>query len=653
MLWNGLKRLFRPPPEPAADPSPVPSLGLNPYDVLVFPIVEWDFLFQRPQHLSLELSRRGHRVFYFSTRFTPEHYVHDIEAEEVAPSVFVVELPGSIRTPDIYRDIPTETQIASIETGIARLREIYEIGATLSIVDYPFWGPIARGLPNNIVLYDCMDDYASFANSGRPAREMETEIAREADILVCSSSHLHEKLLRSAGREALLIRNGVEADHYATPPPQLAIEPNGRTAGYWGATGEWTDIELLAHAARSLPDVRFVLLGQVQRVDVSSLAALPNVDLRGPVAYQQLPAYAHAFDVCLLPYRVCDYALASDPMKVWEYLSAGKPVVAVRFPEIERFEAYLTLTSTPDEFVAGIRRALSGDEAGSAEARKALARENTWRSRTDALQSAVAPFFPKVSVIVLAHNEQAFTEACLDSLDRFSRYPDLEVIVVDNASTDSTPEFLARWAAGRTYAKWVRSGANTGFSSGNNLGAREASGDYLVFLNNDCYVTDGWVAGMLAHFRADANLGLLGPVTNRSGNESVIDISYADMEQMAVQARRYTRAHRGQRTRPGVLHWFCVMLPRRIWRELGELDEGFGLGMFEDDDYTLRVRAAGYEALCAEDVFIHHHHSASFGRLPKEEYDALFARNRQYFESKWGTWTPPVFRPEVQARCSR
>jgi GT2 family glycosyltransferase len=133
-------------------------------------------------------------------------------------------------------------------------------------------------------------------------------------------------------------------------------------------------------------------------------------------------------------------------------------------------------------------------------------------------------------------------------------------------------------------------------------------------------------------------------VTNRSGNESEIDIEYPDLKRMAVAAREYTRKHRREVTHPGVLHWFCVMLPRRIWEEVGELDEGFGLGLFEDDDYTCRVRAAGYETACAEDVFVHHHQSATLSRLPKEEHDALFERNRIYFESKWGPWRRPTAR---------
>lgn len=618
------------------------------WDVIVFPVVDWDFLFQRPQHLSVALSRRGHRVFYLSTKLEPEYYLHDLEYAEVAPSIWTVHLPGGAQQPNIYQDVPNELQISAMLAGLQRMREIFEIGSTVSLIDYPFWTPVAERLTNNVSLYDCMDDYASFANSGLPARVMEAQAVRNSDIAICSSIHLQQQLFLRTGRLPALIRNGVDFSHYETAPTRLALTPDGRTAGYWGATAEWTDIELLIHAALSLPDVRFVLIGDVMRVDVSRLAALPNVILLGRVPYESLPAYLHAFDVCLLPYRICEYALASDPMKVWEYMSAGKPVVAVRFPEIERLASLITLTSTPEEFVQGIREALSRPDDVRANACRDFARANTWWHRCEELCCVIEPLFPRISVIVLTFNQLSFTKTSLAALERFSNYPNLEVIVVDNGSSDKTPKFLTQWAASRPWAKIRLHPVNSGFAAGNNLGSRAATGEYLIFMNNDCFVTAGWIGDLLAHFRRKPKLGLLGPVTNSSGNESVIPIQYDSMEEMAIKARCYTRLHRGERTQPGVLHWFCVMIPRHVWQQVGELDESFGLGLFEDDDYTLRVRAAGFHAQCAEDVFIHHHHSATFGLLSPEQYDSLFSRNRQLFEQKWGPWIPPVFRKEMQ-----
>jgi len=592
----------------------------------------------------------GARVFYFSNRFIPSLCIYKPELSEVAPNVYWTMLPGSNHPPDIYAEIPSELQAAAIAEGIQRVRDRCNVGAVLSIVDYPFWAPIVRQVPNTVVVYDCMDAYASFANAGRPARELEREVVTGADMVVCSSEHLRNSM-RSYCRASTLVRNGVTVSHFEKRPQSLAFKRRRSTAGYWGATAEWTDIELLIHAARELPDVDFVLIGEVMRIDVSELAALPNVRMIGEVPYRELPAYLHGFDVCILPYRVCEYALASDPMKVWEYMSAGKPVVAVRLPEIERLRELITLTSTRTEFVEGIRRGIAEKDSVLRERRIACARENSWERRAVQLHAAAESYFPKISIIVLCYNQRSFTKACLDSIERFTRYANMETVVVNNGSTDGTATLLARWSSTRPWTRVVTYDSNLGFAAGNNRGARAATGEYLIFLNNDTFVTDGWVGDLLAHFHRHPKLGLLGPITNRSGNESVIPIEYANMEQMAVQARSYTSGHRRKLTKPHVLHWFCVMTPRVVWEQVGELDEAFGIGMFEDDDYTYRVRAAGYEVACAEDVFIHHHHSASFGELSAAAYDELFAKNRTYFESKWGQWQAPVFRKEMQATC--
>ena len=125
-----------------------------PYNVLVFPVIDWHDRFQRPQHLSVQLAKMGARVFYFSNRFIPSLCIYKPEIAEVAPNVYWAMLPGSIHPPDIYADIPSELQVAAIAEGIQRVRDRCKIGAALSIVDYPFWTPVLRQVPNTVVLYE-------------------------------------------------------------------------------------------------------------------------------------------------------------------------------------------------------------------------------------------------------------------------------------------------------------------------------------------------------------------------------------------------------------------------------------------------------------------------------------------------------------------
>jgi GT2 family glycosyltransferase len=91
-------------------------------------------------------------------------------------------------------------------------------------------------------------------------------------------------------------------------------------------------------------------------------------------------------------------------------------------------------------------------------------------------------------------------------------------------------------------------------------------------------------------------------------------------------------------------------MPRDVYQSIGPLDENFGTGFFEDDDYCQRVRQLERRIVCAEDVFVHHELSASFSKMPSKERQELFDRNKTYYESKWGPWQRHAYRPKGQDR---
>jgi len=276
--------------------------------------------------------------------------------------------------------------------------------------------------------------------------------------------------------------------------------------------------------------------------------------------------------------------------------------------------------------------------------RQEFASRQTWRHRATALADAFRTAEePRVSVIVLTYNNLPLTQACLKSLAD-SDYPNLELIVVDNHSTDGSPEWLRTWAEGRPDTRLVLNDTNTGFAGGNNIGLRAATGEYLVILNNDTFVTRGWIRTLLAHFKRNPKLGLLGPVTNNIGNEAKIEIDYASMAEMAVRSQGFTLAHPGRSIRLRTVAFFCVMMRRAVLEEVGELCEEYSRGFFEDDDYCRRVERAGWSIECADDVFVHHHLSASFDALGASAKRELFERNKAIYEAKWGTWEPHAYR---------
>jgi GT2 family glycosyltransferase len=253
---------------------------------------------------------------------------------------------------------------------------------------------------------------------------------------------------------------------------------------------------------------------------------------------------------------------------------------------------------------------------------------------------------PAVSIIVPTFNSLVFTRLCLETLLANTGPPCHEVVVVDNGSSDGTAEYLRALERRNSQVRAVFNDRNHGFARAGNQGLALARGRVLVLLNNDTLVPAGWLTGLLRHLD-DARIGLVGPVSNRAGNEAQVPVPYGTFGGFERFAHDYSTTHAGDSFDIPMLAMFCVALPRAAWERVGPLDEGFGIGLFEDDDYALRVHTAGYRVVCAEDVFVHHFGQASLGHLAATgDYGKLFHHNRRLFEAKWDrAWRPHLLRP--------
>ncbi len=265
-----------------------------------------------------------------------------------------------------------------------------------------------------------------------------------------------------------------------------------------------------------------------------------------------------------------------------------------------------------------------------------LRAERAWALAADLpAPGAVAAAFPKLSVVVVTWNGLDLNRLCLESLIARTEWPNLEILVVDNGSTDGTAELLAELERREPRLRAIRNPENRGFAAACNAGLSAASGDYLVLLNNDTVVTRGWATALVRHLATDPKLGLVGPVTNAIANAAKVDVGYASVADLPAWAAAWTRAHDREAFEIPMLALFCTAMPRRVYEEVGPLDERFGIGLFEDDDYNRRVRDKGYTVRCARDAFVHHWQMASFRRMSQEAYFALYAENKRKYDEKW------------------
>jgi GT2 family glycosyltransferase len=255
-----------------------------------------------------------------------------------------------------------------------------------------------------------------------------------------------------------------------------------------------------------------------------------------------------------------------------------------------------------------------------------------------------------VSVVVAAPNGLVFTRLCLESV-LLNADADVELVVVDNGSIDGTREYLAALAERDSRVRVLRNDEDRGFGPAVNQGLSAATGDVLVVLNNDTVVPPGWLTRLAAHLDRQ-EVGLAGATTNRCGNEAEVEAPYTTYGEMVQMAARRGLERRGVAFDIEVATLFCAAMRRDVYERVGAVDERFETGLFEDDDYSARVRNAGLRVVCAEDAFVHHFGEASFGELvPTGRYGELFVANKTRFEEKWGvTWQPHLRRPNAWYR---
>jgi O-antigen biosynthesis protein len=238
----------------------------------------------------------------------------------------------------------------------------------------------------------------------------------------------------------------------------------------------------------------------------------------------------------------------------------------------------------------------------------------------------------KTSIVILTLNQLPLTIQCLESIWKNTSMP-YELILVDNGSKDGTIDYL-RSLGDRIIL--IENPHNLGFAKGCNQGTEVASGDQILFLNNDTILPPGWLEPMVEALYSDDDVGIVGPVTNYISGQQKIPVPYTDVGNMEQFARAHMQQHKGNVQEVRRIVGFCLMARRSLLEDIGVFDERYGLGNYEDDDLCLRAIRAGYKLLIAWGSFIHHIGHASMGQSESSTLGNLLEINRVKSHHKWG-----------------
>ena len=249
-------------------------------------------------------------------------------------------------------------------------------------------------------IYDITDDWTQFTHFTDRKALLDRTIAedallcRKADAVIVCSKSLYESR-KSLARDIHLIPNGVDAAHYRcvlddhAPLPEACRNWPRPVFGYTGSIhGDRVDVKLVeamtvAMKAQNMAGT-IVLIGPVMLPiqDRQRLEATGRVIFTGPIAYRDLPQYMRAFDVCIVPHCMTAFVESLNPIKLWEYLAAGKPIVSTDVAGFRDYPQFVRTARTAEDFLAQCQAALA-EGAEKSELRRAEASKHSWRSRVD------------------------------------------------------------------------------------------------------------------------------------------------------------------------------------------------------------------------------------------------------------------------------
>lgn len=616
------------------------------FDILIFSIIPYKYRHQRPQHLAEGMASKNHRIFWIENNFiVSNNKIPQISIEKEKDNLFIVKI-SSYNYLNIYSQEATKKDVDFFIKSIKIL--IYEANIINPIakIDHPFWQSLIKKISMPVV-YDCMDNHVGFDNNIK-LKLKEENLIKNSDLLITTSNYLFNKY-KHLNKNHIKIRNACEFEFFnkfgktqIEKPEELQKMGNKKIIGYYGALANWFDLKILEDIAITHFDKEIVLIGDCSYQPIIKLSQkYKNIHVLGEKKYNNLPQFLHFFDVCIIPFVLNDLIKATDPVKLYEYFAMGKKVIATKMPEILEFKENMWFAESPKDFSNKIEIALNHkDTEEEVNKRIKISQNNTWLDRCNQLEKIFyTNFFPKVSIITLSYNQLHFTKEFLTSyLDR-SFYPNSELIIVENGSDEETVNYLKDIERQKNQnIKIIFNKKNLGFGGGNNLGMKNAIGDFIILINNDTKVTPGWISRLLFHVNK-LNAGLVGPVTNNIGNEAKINIKYEQEYQVDIEKSvlNYTSNNWGEKLNLKSIAAFCWILSRKTYNEIGGFDERFFPAYYEDDDYCLRVKNAGYEIYCANDVFIHHFEN---GSVSYENNNKWLLENKKKFNEKWGenTW---------------
>ncbi|MBS60316.1 MAG: glycosyl transferase family 1 [Anaerolineaceae bacterium] len=381
-------------------------------DILILSTQDWDALPTRKHHWARKLASRGNRVVYVEQQMHILGWLADIGNHPkrlwswmngpriVSDGLWVFTLPIVLPFFQVFRLVNSLNNV--LLSPIIRWA-LLRIGFDIDVlwVYTPHSAGLIGRLGEEFVVYECVDDFTATRGLVRSSTigALEQDLLSMVDQVIVTHAGL-QQAKSGISRRLALIPNGADLKHFSlavhqdtVPPKEVSGLPKP-VIGFHGWIQYWIDFDLIAYAARKRPDWSFVFIGPIEPLArVNKVRSLSNVHFLGKMPYENIPALIAGFDVCINPFVIDKLSDTVSPIKLYEYLASGKPVVSVDMPAAREFADLISIVHTPGEFVSALEEQISSNEKETVvhdmEARQKAVANYSWDARFKQVEDVV------------------------------------------------------------------------------------------------------------------------------------------------------------------------------------------------------------------------------------------------------------------------
>lgn len=358
--------------------------------IVYFSLIDWDFIWQRPQHLAERLSLKNDFIYIQPFGLRNLRFSDFQRAFRRFRYLFKgLNVQNGLHIKNLFFIPVIARPITKINSLLLKYQMNFLVDPeTIIWVTYPSMliPDILEGMKYRALVYEMMDDYLNIhPDLKENIRCMEKWFIDKAALVITTSEALAEKANRiKRGVRVRVIGNGVDYHFFNSAPKAqpLQFKAFGKIVGYMGMISDWIDFDLVNYLADNRPDLNFVFVGPIR---AKKLPSKKNIHFLGTIDYRKVPVYCNGFDVCLIPFQRGEFADAINPVKLYEYLALGKPVISYYTKELGRYKDVIYFARDKEDFLKNVEIALEERQDGIRELRRNTAKLNDWKMISEAV----------------------------------------------------------------------------------------------------------------------------------------------------------------------------------------------------------------------------------------------------------------------------